>query len=79
MDEGDDWANLFFSGQPPDFVRTLSNNPDFRPFSPETDEWELGRRVDEFRESHGTRIQVFWLRIEGHRKYVAQVVSAIYQ
>jgi hypothetical protein len=58
MDEGDDWANLFFSGQPPDFVKTLSNNPDFRPFSPETDEWKLGQSPME----QGSRYSGFVLR-----------------
>ncbi|KAJ0416714.1 hypothetical protein BJY00DRAFT_220848 [Aspergillus carlsbadensis] len=73
LDEGDDWASLFFSGQPPEFVKTLSNNPDFRNFCPETDEWQFGRRVDTYRESKGERIQVFWLQIEGLRRYVAKV------
>jgi hypothetical protein len=79
MEEGDDWATLFFSGQPPDFVKLLSNNPDFRAFFAGTDGWQLGERVDKFREACGMRIQVFWLRIKGHRKYMARVVSVIYQ
>ena len=80
MEEGDTWMNLFFSGNPPDILKTSELvgqkfGQKFRPFCAEGDNWELGTKADILRESDANTIQVFWLRIRGRRKYIAKVVS----
>ncbi len=75
MSEADSWASEFFSGEPPEFIRAAENSPNLRKFFPDTDKWDLGGLVDKTRPVHGNRIQVFWLRRHGRRKYVAKVVS----
>jgi hypothetical protein len=68
--------NLFFSGSRPDILKTSElDGQKFRPFCAEDDNWELGTKADKFRASDANTIQVFWLRIRGHRKYIAKVVS----
>lgn len=75
MDEGETWASLFFSGSPPDILKTNQfEDKVFRPFFVEHDDWELGRWIDISRRLDSTTIQVFWLRVKGRRKYVGKVV-----
>ncbi|KGO43383.1 hypothetical protein PEX1_020920 [Penicillium expansum] len=74
MEEGDTWATLFFSGSPPDILQTSElDNKTFRPFCAEDDKWKLRSRVDIQRASDANAIQVFWLWINGHRKYIGKV------
>lgn len=76
MEEGDTWMNLFFSGSRPDILKTSElEGQKFRPFCVEDDNWELGAKADKSRPSDANTIQVFWLRIRGHRKYIAKVVG----
>lgn len=75
MDEGHTWANLFFSDNPPEFVRELDGNPKFRPFSPDDEQWKLGALADKARLIDASKIQVFWLISHGRQKYAAKVVS----
>lgn len=76
MDQEETWTSLFFSGNCP---RILEKNElpvkSFRPFSPEVDNWKIGPQIDGYRRTSAATIQVFWIRIRGHRKYVAKVVS----
>ncbi|OJJ43962.1 hypothetical protein ASPZODRAFT_153945 [Penicilliopsis zonata CBS 506.65] len=73
MHNTDTWANTFFSGDPPEFITEADDSPKLREFRPEDDRWRLGQVVDRTRLADATRIQVFWLRHEGRRKYVAKV------
>ena len=75
MDEGLTWANLFFSDNPPEFIGELDDNPKFRSFSPDDEQWQLGRLADRARLTDASTIQVFWLLIHRRRKYAAKVVG----
>lgn len=76
MEEGYTWTTLFFSGSRPDILKT--NEPDgknFRLFCPEDNNWNLGSRVDTERVSNPNTVQVFWVQIKGHRRFIGKVVS----
>ncbi|KAL2828939.1 hypothetical protein BDW59DRAFT_142548 [Aspergillus cavernicola] len=70
-----DWANTFFSDNPPEFIREVDDSPKFRKFCPDDDQWMLGQLVDKTRPIDGDKLQVFWLRSNGRRKYVAKVFT----
>ena len=76
MGEDVNWMNLFFSGSRPDILKASElEGQKFRSFRAEDNSWELGTKADKSRVSNANTIQVFWLRIRGHRKYIAKVVS----
>lgn len=51
MEEENSWTNLFFSGNPPEFVKTkeVNGEKEFRPFRPEVENWILGDLADKSR------------------------------
>ncbi|QQK44162.1 lipase/esterase [Penicillium digitatum] len=74
MGEDVNWMNLFFSGSRPDILKASElEGQKFRSFRAEDNSWELGTKADKSRVSNANTIQVFWLRIRGHRKYIAKV------
>ncbi|PYH94467.1 hypothetical protein BO71DRAFT_325301 [Aspergillus ellipticus CBS 707.79] len=75
MDEEGTWAHLFFSGSRPDLLKNKEFNGEekFRPFCAETEDWKLGELVDKSRPTDASNIEVFWIRINGRRKYVGKV------
>lgn len=77
MEQEGTWASLFFSGGCPAILeKNELPAKSFRPFSPEVDNWKIGPQIDAYRRTKvNNNIQVFWIRIKGHRKYVAKVVS----
>ena len=75
MAEEDTWTTLFFSGGRPDILKMSElDGKSFRPFCAKDDNWKLGPRADISRSPDANAIQVFWLRIRGHR-YISKVVS----
>lgn len=77
MEEETTWTDLFFSGNPPEFVKAqgTNNQKEFRPFHPEDETWILGGLVDKSRPTNDKTIQVFWLWSNGCKKHIAKVVS----
>ncbi|KAE8404445.1 hypothetical protein BDV37DRAFT_247413, partial [Aspergillus pseudonomiae] len=73
MEEEDSWINFFFSGNPPEFVNEIKADQQFRPFCSRDDAWKLRGLADKTRPIDETRIQVLWLLINGHRRYVGNV------
>ncbi|KAE8152693.1 hypothetical protein BDV25DRAFT_150605 [Aspergillus avenaceus] len=75
MDEEGTWAHLFFSGNRPDILKVKEFNSEerFQPFCAENDNWQLGGLADKSRPINASNIQVFWIRINGRRKYVGKV------
>ena len=76
MDQENNWTDLFFSGNCPEFVKAKVTNgeEEFRPFRPEVEDWLLGGLVDKSRITYGKTIQVFWLWSNGLKKYIGKVV-----
>lgn len=77
MEKENPWADLFFSGNRPEFVKNKETNgqKEFRPFRPEVEDWILGDLADKSRPTNEKNIQVFWLWSNGRRKYIGKVVS----
>lgn len=77
MEEENAWTNLFFSGNRPEFAKDkeINGEKEFRPFRPEVENWILGELADKSRLTNDKSIQVFWLWINGRRKYIGKVVS----
>lgn len=76
MEEQDTWSSLFWSGKCPDILKTKELNiTNFQQFTTKDENWTLGPRIDVLRKAGPTTVQVIWLRINGHRRYVAKVVS----
>lgn len=75
MHDADTWVDTFFSGNPPKFVTGAEDSPKLRKFCPVDDKWNLAGLVDKTRLTDESKPQVFWLRSNGRRKYVAKVVS----
>ncbi|KAL3474561.1 hypothetical protein BJX99DRAFT_248202 [Aspergillus californicus] len=75
MEEENTWTNLFFSGNRPEFAqdKEINAKKEFRPFRPEVENWILRELADESRLTNEKHIQVFWLWIDGRKKYVGKV------
>ncbi|RAL15294.1 uncharacterized protein BO97DRAFT_463302 [Aspergillus homomorphus CBS 101889] len=74
MNEEITWRDIFFSGNPPRFLKTKFNREtDFLPFNPVDKDWKLSDLVDTSRPIENHCIQVFWLRSNRHRRYIGKV------
>ncbi|OGM40894.1 hypothetical protein ABOM_010009 [Aspergillus bombycis] len=73
MEGENSWINLFFSGNPPEFVNEIKDDQPFRPFCSRDEDWKLRGLADKTRPIDETRIQVLWLLNNGHRKYAGKV------
>ncbi|PLN80830.1 hypothetical protein BDW42DRAFT_185836 [Aspergillus taichungensis] len=69
------WADLFFSGDPPESIKATETNSDkdFPRFHSEGEDLILRGRIDQAKDTSDRAIQVFWLWSNGHRKYVGKV------
>lgn len=78
MTEDFSWRGLFFSGNPPGFLKTkINRETEFLHFDPEDKNWKLGGLVDTSRPTANHSIQMFWLRSKGRRRYIGRVVSEL--